>query len=116
SEVRAAAVRASATLVRTTATSAYAPPSPDPSGVAYVGHRQTLLISDGEVNEMAIYAGVNLFEAGLDGSLLATYNSEVTGENPPNDEPAGVAYAPPGSYAANAHLFISDDTTGSWIF
>ena len=55
-----------ATLVRTTRTSQFSPPSPDPSGLAYIPSSNTLLISDGEVDEMPQYfRGKNLFEATL---------------------------------------------------
>ena len=89
-----------ATLERTTDTSLYSPPSPDPCGLAYLTSSGTLMISDGEVNEMPIFAGVNLFEATLSGTLV--YTASTTSFS---DEPAGIAYNP-----LNGHLFISDDT------
>jgi hypothetical protein len=98
-------------------TSAFSPPSPDPSGIAYLstgssaGH---LLISDGEVEEMAIYAGSNLFEIDLSGNLLRPNPSDpyhttatTTSYSNPNaysNEPAGMAFNP-----VNGHLFVSDD-------
>jgi hypothetical protein len=44
-----------ATLVRTTDTSLYDPPSPNPCGLAYMPRFDSLLIADGEVNEMPQY-------------------------------------------------------------
>ncbi|HSD49239.1 MAG TPA: hypothetical protein VLE71_05345, partial [Actinomycetota bacterium] len=89
-----------AVAVRTIATSAFSPPSPDPSGIAYLPHVGTLLISDGEVNEMPIFVGVNLFEMTTAGMLVST---SVT--LPHSDEPVGLTYNP-----SNGHLFSSDDT------
>ena len=114
--VIASATTIMAALVRTTNMSQYTPPSPDPSGIAYMTHSNTLFSADGEVDEMDIFAGKNLFETTLAGALVDSYTSIVaTDPTPRNDEPVGVAYAPAGAYLANAHLFISDDTSGSWI-
>jgi VCBS repeat-containing protein len=104
-----------ATLVRTTDMSQFTPPSPDPSGITYMSHSNTLFIADGEVDEMNIFEGDNLFETTLAGTLVDSYSSIVTSDRPINNEPVGVTYAAPGEYRANAHLFISDDTSGSWI-
>ncbi len=41
-----------ATLVQTTDTSQWSPPSPDPSGITYWSDHDTLLVVDGEVDEM----------------------------------------------------------------
>jgi hypothetical protein len=113
--VRASATMISATLERTTDTSSFSPPSPDPSGVAYMSHANSLFIGDGEVDEMDIFAGDNLWETTLAGNVVDSYSSIVNTDYQPNDEPAGVAYAPPGFFFTNPHLFLSDDTTGSWI-
>jgi len=88
-----------ASLVQTIDTWRFSPPSPDPAGITYVGHLEHLLISDSEVNEMQIFAGVNLFEMSLPGSLFDTYTT-VSYSN----EPTGITWNP-----ANTHLFISDD-------
>ena len=70
------------------------PPSPDSAGIAYLPGSTTLLMSDSEVNEMNIYRGVNMFELGLTGSLLDTWDTtDYSGE------PTGVAYNP------DIHLF-----------
>lgn len=97
--VTLAAATTTAVLARTTQTSSYSPPSPDPSGIAYVTHLGRLVIGDGEVNEMPIYAGANMFEATLTGSLTGTWTTLAF-----SGEPTGVAYNP-----ANRHLFVSDD-------
>ena len=113
--VRTSATTITATLVHTTNTSAFSPPSPDPSGIAYITHANSLFVSDGEVDEMSIFEGDNLFEATLDGALADSYSSIVSTDHKPNKEPAGVAYAPSGFFFTNPHLFISDDTKGAWI-
>jgi len=90
-----------AALIQTIDTSQFSPPSPDPSGLAFLPHRGTLLISDAEVNEMPNYfTGDNLFELTLTGSLVDTLTSL-----PFSDEPAGLDINP-----ENHHLFLSDDT------
>jgi hypothetical protein len=86
-------------LIRTTATSAYNPPSPDPSGVAYLPGADRLMIADGEVNEMSIFQNVNLYRTTRAGVLD---NTGVT--LPWSEEPVGVGYNP-----GNNHLFVSDD-------
>jgi DNA-binding beta-propeller fold protein YncE len=88
-----------ATLVRTTHTSRFSPPSPDPAGITYLANRDRLLISDSEVNEMPIYDGVNLFyttRAGKKTSGATTLRFSA--------EPTGVDHNP-----VNDHLFVSDD-------
>ena len=87
-------------LVQSVLTSLWSPPSPDPSGLAYDPTSNNLLISDGEVNEMPIYDGVNLWEATLTGSQVREFNTLAF-----SDEPTGVAYNP-----NNQHLYFSDDT------
>jgi len=89
------------TVVDVTATSEFSPPSPDPSGVAYLPATDRLQISDGEVNEIAtLFTGDNLFETTRAGVLTNTLSTLAF-----SDEPTGVAYNP-----ANHHLFYSDDT------
>ncbi|MGD8869252.1 MAG: SdiA-regulated domain-containing protein, partial [Gemmatimonadales bacterium] len=89
-----------ATLVRTTNTANFSPPSPDAAGITYLSFANHLLISDSEVNEMPIFEDVNLFQVTLSGSLQEVGNS-LTFDN---KEPTGVAYNP-----ANQHVFISKD-------
>ena len=88
-----------ASLVRTIQTSRWSPPSPDPSGITYLPATNRLLISDGEVEEMNIYQGANLFEATLAGSLERTANTLAF-----SDEPVGV-----GVHPGNGRIFIADD-------
>ena len=90
-----------ASLVQVIDTSQWSPRSPDPSGIAYRASSNTLLIVDGEVEEMpALFAGKNVFEASLSGSLLGTFSTIGF-----TNEPVGVAVNP-----ANGHIFISDDS------
>jgi hypothetical protein len=95
------AITIQASLVRTTLTSQWSPPSPDPSGVAYIPSSNHLLISDGEVEEMSIFDGANVWEATLSGSPVQEFSTHPTF----SDEPTGVAYNP-----GNQHLFFTDDT------
>ncbi|WP_206053774.1 PKD domain-containing protein [Nocardioides iriomotensis] len=85
--------------IRTVATSSYSPPSPDPSGVAYLPGRDQLFIADGEVDEMSIFRNVNLYATTRTGTLQSTGVSQ-----PWSDEPVGVGYNP-----SNDHLFVTDD-------
>jgi hypothetical protein len=94
-----AALAVTGTLVRSVPTSAFSPPSPDPSGVAYLPGSDRLIIADGEVDEMPIFEGSNLFATTRDGSVTATSVSQ-----PWSDEPVGVGYNP-----VNNHLFVTDD-------
>lgn len=89
-----------AQLLRTSLTSTFNPPSPDPSGIAFVPDAYQLLISDGEVDEMPVYfTGVNMFTSTLQGQLTGTWTTL-----PVSDEPTGVAYNP-----LNRHVFYTDD-------
>jgi hypothetical protein len=93
------ALAVTGTLVHSVPTSALSPPSPDPSGVAYLPGIDQLFIADGEVDEMSIFAGSNLFATTRAGSVTTTGVSK-----PWSDEPVGVGYNP-----GNNHLFVSDD-------
>lgn len=88
-----------AAQVRITRTSVWSPPSPDPSGIDFHPKLNRLLISDGEVDEMAIFQNRNFFQARTSGVLARSCN--LTGFT---TEPAGVAVNP-----ANGGTFISDD-------
>ena len=94
-----AALAVTGTLVRSVPTSAFSPPSPDPSGIAYLPGSDQLFISDGEVDEMPIFEGSNLFATTRAGSVTTTGVSQ-----PWSDEPVGVGYNP-----GNNHLFVTDD-------
>ncbi|TDU84056.1 PKD domain-containing protein [Kribbella voronezhensis] len=96
---QAAAANVTASLVRTVLTSNFNPPSPDPSGITYNSDRDTLLISDAEVDEVSIFHNVNLYETSRAGVLQDTgVTTSYT------HEPAGIGYNP-----ANKHVFLSDD-------
>lgn len=76
------------------------PPSPDPSGITYLPTTNHLLISDGEVDEIAnLFTGNNLYEMTLTGDLTS-----VATTLPYSFEPTGVDDNP-----ANGHVFIADD-------
>jgi len=96
-----------ATLIQTIDTSQFSPPSPDPSGLAYLPISGTLMIGDGEVDEMPQYfTGDNLFETTLSGVLVNTLTTISF-----SDEPVGVDVNP-----VNGHLFISDDNGIKTVF
>ena len=96
----AAAAAVAASVVRTVPTSSYSPPSPDPSGIGYLPDLDRFIIGDGEVDEMTIFGGVNLFETNRSG---AQTRNGVT--QPWSNEPTGVGYNP-----VNHHLLVSDDS------
>jgi len=97
--VQVAATPQQPVLVNTIQTSSWNPPSPDPSGVAYLPGVGRLLAVDGEVDEMSIFNDANVFETALGGTLFDAY--DLTGIT---REPAGVAWN-----ANNGRFFVSDD-------
>ena len=98
---RAAVV--TAILERTVPLSDFTPPSPDPSGIAWDPGANRFVISDSEVEEMAIFQGANLFELNLQGGLTGTGDVSV-GAPGYSNEPTGLSFDP-----ASGHLFLSDD-------
>ncbi len=94
------------TLVQTTDTWQWSPPSPDSSGVAYLPLSETLLVADSEVNELPIFSGDNLFESTLSGILVDTFTTISY-----SDEPSGADIDP-----QNGHLFTADDTGARSIY
>src|SRR5262245_28511488 len=88
-----------ATLTASVDTSAWVPPSPDPSGVMFDALHNRLMITDSEVDEMSIYANVNLFEASRAGVLARTTNTLGY-----SGEPTGITLD-----AATGTFYISDD-------
>jgi hypothetical protein len=94
-----AATTVSGTWIKTIDTSQYSPPSPDPAGITYVAATDQFLISDSEVDEMAIYQGKNLFTATRSGSGTGTGTTLAFSE-----EATGIGHDP-----ATNTLFISDD-------
>ena len=95
-----------AILINTTETSAWATPSPDPAGVAFISNAGQLLLTDSEVNETPLFTGSNGFESSLGGSLLGVLST--TGYT---DEPAGLGYNP-----INHHLFVSTDNSPKRVY
>ena len=93
-------------LIQTINAFQWSPPSPDSSGVVYLPASDTLMVVDGEVNEMPIYAGANVFEATLQGNLIGTWNTLSF-----SNEPTGISVNP-----ANGHLFISQDTPPKVVY
>lgn len=90
-----------AALINTIDTSLFYPPAPDTAGIAFLTNENKLLISDSEVNEMPIFAGVNLFEITYNGTLTNTASTTSY-----SNEPTGLSYNP-----NNNHLFVSDDNS-----
>ena len=103
--VAQAATTDTATLVRSTQTSQWNPPSPDPSGATNFPPTGGLLITDGEVNEMNIFDDANVYKTDLSGNLLSTFSTLDPIDY--SDEPTGAAYR-----ESNGFLYISDDTGG----
>lgn len=97
-----ARAQSSLTLVQTLDSSQWNPPSPDPSGITYWPARDALVVVDGEVEEMTIYAGVNLWVVTRQGSILHTGTTTAF-----SDEPVGVDIA---LNPSNDHFYISDDS------
>ncbi|MEZ4656466.1 MAG: hypothetical protein R2911_02735 [Caldilineaceae bacterium] len=93
------AASVAATLIHTTNTAQFSPPSPDPAGIVYMPGSNTLLISDSEVDETPIFAGDNLFNMNLAGALQDSLTTL-----PWTNEPTGLDRNP-----TNGHLFVSDD-------
>jgi Ca2+-binding RTX toxin-like protein len=97
-------------LVRTIDTAKFSPPSPDPSGLAYVGSDGTLVLTDSEVEEtvngITHFRGVNLWQLTLGGSVLVTAN--ISAHAPTSvamtNEPTDIAWRP-----SDGHYFVSDD-------
>ena len=80
-------------------TSQFNPPSPDPSGIAYLPQEDRLVIVDSEVEEMSVFNDANLYSMTRAGALQETGLTTAY-----SNEPTGIAYDP-----ASGHAFISDD-------
>lgn len=87
-------------LVNTINTNTWNPPSPDPGGIDYNDARGGLSVSDGEVEEMSIFKGKNVFNSSLSGSLQSACVTIAF-----TKEPSGLAVDP-----ATGNLFFSDDS------
>ncbi|WGY46803.1 hypothetical protein [Vibrio sp. ABG19] len=95
------AYEAHADLIQAFDTSNY--PSPDPAGIVYLPSDDSLIITDSEINEMAIFPPdqTNVFKIDRSsGVLLKTYSTISF-----SDEPTGITIN-----TDNNHCFISDDT------
>jgi uncharacterized protein YjiK len=90
---------AQSSLVQVIDTSQFTPPSPDAAGLAYQALTNRLLLSDSEVNEVAIYDDVNVWEITLGGGVVRTSDTTAF-----SNEPTGVAYN-----TSDGHWFFSDD-------
>ena len=97
-------------LVRTTDLSRISPPSPDPDGLTYIPSRNTLLMSDSEVeetvNRITHFQGANVWELTLSGGVVRTANISKIQPTvvPMTNEPTGLAWNP-----SNGHTFVTDD-------
>ncbi len=74
-------------------------PAPDTAGIVYLPSQDAFLISDSEINEMAIFEGSNIFKVDRYGTLLETFSTLSFSR-----EPTGVTINP-----ENNHCFFSDD-------
>jgi hypothetical protein len=85
-----------AQLVQTIDTSAFDPPSPDPSGLAFLPSGQ-LLMSDGEVDETPHWEKRNVWIFSVDGDVAKTFRTTKY-----STEPAGIE-------ATKKQLYVADD-------
>ncbi len=101
------------TLVRTTATSAWSPGSPDPAGVAYSATMNRLIVVDSEVDETtgAGWNNVNMWVTRLDGTPTAT-GTFWGGNSALFNGSRGLAREPTGADfdAVGNRLFVTDDS------
>ncbi|HEX6268593.1 MAG TPA: hypothetical protein VFZ43_00020 [Anaerolineales bacterium] len=106
----AAAATFTSSIVKTSDLSAISPPSPDPSGIAYVSGNNRLMVTDGEVeeivNQITHFKGANVWELTLSGSVVRTANISKKAPTvvPMTNEPTGVTWNP-----ANGHYYFTDD-------
>jgi uncharacterized protein YjiK len=98
------------TVVEIVDTANYNPPSPDPSGIAYISSSNRLVMCDGEVEETVggttHFEDVNVWETTLTGNVTDTANISKVGQTIINmsNEPTGVAWDP-----ISGDYFFSDD-------
>ena len=98
-------------VIRSLDMSEISPPGPDPSGLAYLPFNNSLMVSDGEVEEIGYnithFQGANVWELTLGGSVIRTANISPVEPTlvPMSDEPTGVAWNP-----NDNHYYFSDDT------
>ncbi|MCE7985134.1 MAG: hypothetical protein DYG89_28510 [Caldilinea sp. CFX5] len=102
----------SAALIRTVDLATISPPSPDPSGLTYLPTSNTLLMSDGEIEEtvggITHFQGANVWELTLGGNVVRAANISKVAPTvvPMSNEPTGTAWNP-----NNGHYYFSDDDT-----
>jgi hypothetical protein len=89
-----------ATLVATRSTSTWTKPSPDPSGITFANG--SLIISDGEVDEMPLYQNVNVFYSSLTGQQSSAQVAMGWTTKPASSEPTGISYT-------GSRILTSDD-------
>lgn len=101
-----------AALIRTVDLATLSPPIPDPSGLTYLPTNDTLLVTDGEVEEIVAgithFQGANSWELTLGGSVVRSANISKVAPTlaPMSNEPTGVTWNP-----NNGHYYVSDDDT-----
>jgi len=97
-------------LVNTVDLGALAPPSSDPSGITYLPASDSLMVSDGEIEEtvngIEHFEGANVWELTRSGAVIRTANVSSVPPTvvPMTNEPAGVAFNP-----GNGHYYFSAD-------
>ena len=93
------AATAATKAVRVTATSSWRPPSPDPAGIAYVASAGRFVVVDCDVDELALWAGANVWSVFPTGSATSAWSVRTS-----TSEPSDVA-------SKNAStLMFSDDS------
>ncbi len=75
------------------------PPSPDPTGITFISDSDRLLVSDSEVDEVALFQDVNLYTMTRAGALSDTGVTE-----PYSSEPSGVTHD-----SSSGVLYVADD-------
>ncbi len=81
-------------------TSIWSTPSPDPTGIAFWPAKNTLYITDSEVEAIpGLFTGYNIFASSPGGTLMST-GSTIDYSN----EPSGLGFNP-----STGHFYIADD-------
>jgi hypothetical protein len=86
-------------VIQTISTADWIPASPDPAGITWRPDTGDFLTCDDEVDEMSIFAGVNVWTHSSAGVVSGTASTLGFG-----NEPTGIAFDP-----AGGRLWISDD-------
>jgi Cadherin domain len=108
--VAPAASSFTSSLVHTVDTGAWDKPSPDPSGLAYLSGKNSIMVTDGEVEEtvggITHFEGANVWEMTFGGTVIRTANISKVQPTvvPMSNEPTGVAYDP----AQDTYYFADD--------